>query len=500
MWFCKNVAKAKPEFKKRIIAMETPKVFISYSWHPKENQIRVEQLVERLFSDGVHCVIDIYDLQDGQDKNIFMEKMVNDPSVKKVLLICNKEYTEKANARKGGVGIESTIVSEEIYNNAEQTKFIPVIFEYDEKGKPYLPTFVKSRIFVDLSTAERFNEGYDQLLRDIYDKPLHKRPTLGSMPTYLKEEKPVFLPTTHKVETIKQAILSGSSNVQTLIQDYLDLFLTIVPDYKINKDEFTNESFITKIDEGIDQLMPLKNDFINFVKAVAKTPYCKGDLFVDFFEKYFQMLEDNEIELPEGTHVSNLIFDHIRYFNYDWFLSICQVLLDAERFDVLRDILKSHYCVIRKNMISNASDEVSFMRFQSFNYTLNKFKNTSYDLRRVSIQADYIKNNASLLRFDSLVKTDLLLYYLSLVYPSKSMFEMHWYPDCSIYNSGVEVLPKLASVRYFEKAKVLFDVNSIKEYKEKVSSLIDPNYSYDGYHSIPSIPNALSFGTVATIG
>lgn len=41
----------------------------------RENQIRVEQLAEWLFSDGVHCVIDIYDLQDGQDKNIFMEKM-----------------------------------------------------------------------------------------------------------------------------------------------------------------------------------------------------------------------------------------------------------------------------------------------------------------------------------------------------------------------------------------------------------------------------------------
>ena len=180
--------------------MDTPKVFISYSWHPKENQIRVEQLAEKLFSDGVHCVMDIYDLKDGQDKNIFMEQMVNDPSVNKVLLICNKEYAEKANARKGGVGIESTIVSEEIYANAEQTKFIPVVFEKDENDKAYVPTFVKSRIFVDLSTPDKFNEGYDQLLRDIYDKPLHKRPTLGSMPSYLKEEKPVFLPTTHKVE------------------------------------------------------------------------------------------------------------------------------------------------------------------------------------------------------------------------------------------------------------------------------------------------------------
>jgi len=479
--------------------MEAPKVFISYSWHPKENQIRVEQLAERLFSDGVHCVIDIYDLRDGQDKNMFMEQMINDPTVKKVLLICNKEYSEKANARKGGVGIESTIVSEEIYSNAEQTKFIPVIFEYDENGKPYLPTFVKSRIFVDLSTNDKFNEGYDQLLRDIYDKPLHTRPTLGSMPSYLKDDKPVFLPTTHKVEAIKQAILSDSSNVETLIQDYLDLFLTIIPTYKIDKQGFTNESFITKIDEGIVQLMPLKNDFIAFAKIIARTPYCNGELFVDFFERYFQMLEDNEIELPEGTSASSLIFDHIRYFNYDWFLSICQVLLDSERFDVLHDILKSHYCVVRNSMINSAVDEISFMRFQSFNYTLNKFKNTNFNLQRVSIQADYVKNNATILRYDSLVKTDLLLYYLSLVYPSKSMFEMHWYPDCSIYNQSVEVLPKLASKRFFEKAKVLFGVNTVEKYKELISSLKDSSFNYDGYHMVPSIPRALSLDTVATI-
>lgn len=479
--------------------MEAPKVFISYSWHPKENQIRVEQLAERLFSDGVHCVIDIYDLRDGQDKNKFMEQMVNDPTVRKVLLICNKEYTEKANARKGGVGIESTIVSEEIYNNAEQTKFIPVIFEYDENEKPYLPTFVKSRIFVDLSSSEKFNEGYDQLLRDIYDKPLHTRPTLGCMPSYLKEDKPVFLPTTHKVEAIKQAILSGSSNVETLIHDYLDLFLTIIPTYKIDKQGFTNESFITKIDEGIVQLMPLKNDFISFVKAISKTKYCNGELFVGFIESYLQMLEDNEIKLQEDAALLYLIYDHIRYFNYDWFLSICQVLLDAERFDVLHDMIKSHYCIVRNNPINSTVDEVSFMRFQSFNYTLNKFKNSIFDLRRVSVQADYIQNNANFLRFSSLVKTDLLLYYLSLVYPNNSMYETHWYPDCSIYNGSVEVLPKLTSKRYFEKAKVLFGVNTIEEFKETVLSLIDKNYYNDGYHMIPSAPKALSLDTVATI-
>ena len=431
--------------------MENPKVFISYSWHPKSNQIRVEKLAERLFSDGVHCVIDIYDLKGGQDKNKFMEQMVNDPTVSKVLLICNRDYADKANARKGGVGIESTIVSEEIYNNAEQTKFIPVVFEYDHEGKPCVPTFVKSRIFVDLSTEERFTEGYDQLLRDIYDKPLHKRPMLGNMPSYLKEDNLMFLPTTHKVNNIKQAILSGSTNVEILIQDYLDLFISIVPNYKIVKEEFDSSNFISKIDEGINQLLPLRDDFIAFTETIAKTSYCTGNLFVDFLEKYLQMSMDNGIELPEERNLDSMIFDHFRYFNYDWFLSISRVLINSERFDVLRDIVKNNYCVVKK--WNSSHESFSFLCLQTHNYTLKDFKKQKEKLDSISVNADYIYKNATRLRPDELVKTDLLLYYLSIIFPKNFGYKAIWYPDCSVYNRGTEVLPKLASKRYFEKAK-----------------------------------------------
>lgn len=478
--------------------METPKVFISYSWHPKENQIRVQQLAERLFSDGVHCVLDIYDLKDGQDKNAFMEQMVNDPSVKKVLLICNKEYAIKANARKGGVGIESTIVSEEIYTNAEQTKFIPIVFEYDENGKPCVPTFVKSRIFIDLSSDEKFASGYDQLLRDIYDKPLHNRPVLGTMPSYLKEDKPAFLPTAHKVESLKKSILSGSPNVETLIQDYLELFLSIVPSYKIKQEDFTSNNFIQKIEEGITQLLPLRDDFISFVQAIVKTKYCTGEVFVDFIESYLQTLVENDINLYEGEDTYTLIFDHFRYFNFDWFLSLCCILVRNERFAVLRDIVKSHYCIIEKSRAAKAS-EISFIRFQTYNYTLNHYKRLSGNNSRVSILADTMYKNSTLLPFDELVKTDLLLFYVSLIYPGNNLLENYWYPDCSVYNRTVAVLPKIASKRYFEKAKVLFGVNTVEEYKAKIDSVQFPEHIYDGLHMIPKIQHGLSLDDVATI-
>ena len=82
------------------------KVFISYSWHPEENKIRVQQLARRLMSDGVDVILDVWSLKDGQDKYVFMEKMVTDSNINKVLIICNKDYAEKADTRKGDVGTD----------------------------------------------------------------------------------------------------------------------------------------------------------------------------------------------------------------------------------------------------------------------------------------------------------------------------------------------------------------------------------------------------------
>lgn len=45
--------------------MVNSKVFISYSWHPEENKIRVQQLARRLMSDGVDVTQDVWRLKDG---------------------------------------------------------------------------------------------------------------------------------------------------------------------------------------------------------------------------------------------------------------------------------------------------------------------------------------------------------------------------------------------------------------------------------------------------
>jgi hypothetical protein len=157
----------------------TSTVFISYSWSSVAHQGLVREWAERLASDGVNVLLDLYDLKEGHDKYAFMERMVTDSKVTHVLVVCDRKYAEKANARTAGVGTESQIISKEVYEKVEQSKFIPIVCEFDDEGNPFLPTFLKSRIWIDFSTPEAVNENWERLIRLLYGKPLHEKPSFG---------------------------------------------------------------------------------------------------------------------------------------------------------------------------------------------------------------------------------------------------------------------------------------------------------------------------------
>ena len=90
--------------------MENPKLFISYCWTNQEHESWVLNLATELVENGVDVIIDKWNLREGQDSYKFMEQMVNNKDIKKVLLICNKKYAERANNRDGGVGTETQIM------------------------------------------------------------------------------------------------------------------------------------------------------------------------------------------------------------------------------------------------------------------------------------------------------------------------------------------------------------------------------------------------------
>ncbi len=476
----------------------SPKVFISYSWHPEENKERVELLARRLMDDGIYVVIDIWDLHAGQDKNAYMEKMVSDESVDKVLLICNKEYTTKANSRKGGVGIESTIISEEVYSNTEQTKFIPIIFEKDENGVAYAPVFLKSRLHYDLSDEYTFEKVYDELLRDLYQKPKSQRPALGKMPESLKEDTPSNLPTAHKVSAVRKSIMKAETNTAILIGDYLKTFLDALKEYKIDYRTLDKEDFISVIEGKIESMQALKHDFVDFLLSICSSKECTGMLFIDFFERWLQLYEDEGISLYEDNSIQGVANDHYRFFNYDVFLSFAAIMLDNARFDILHDVVTTHFYVERKGYRAESIEHFRFLAFRKYNYTLDQYKNERYNLRRVSITADLVNKYSKRLNMESLARTDILLYYLSNIFPTTSFLERIWFPTTACYNRKTEILPKLLSMRYFEQIKVLFGVNTPEEFKQLLDNTKEEQMQVE-YYIVPKIKCGLLYDKVCTM-
>ena len=236
-----------------------PKVFISYSW--AQNKERVLNLADRLLSDGVEVVIDEYDFKEGNDKFAFMERCVVDPAIEKVLVICDRSYTEKSDKREGGVGDEITVMSPKIYGKAKQEKYIPIVFEKDEVGKPYLPALLASRKYIDMSDASVFEDGYSALLHNIYDEPVRRKPALGKAPEWLVNPLSI---NTAKIETTIQRFQQASvSSLQSGLS-----FQRSIP-------EFTRMLVMLEGDEAkgldeealIDRTKPIRDTSLRFLDA-----------------------------------------------------------------------------------------------------------------------------------------------------------------------------------------------------------------------------------------
>jgi hypothetical protein len=157
--------------------LSSPIVFVSYSHDSQEHKRWVLELAIRLRQSGIDAILDQWDIGPGGDLPHFMEQSIA-RSVR-VLMICTERYVEKANAGLGGVGYEKMIVTADLLKQIGSNRIIPIV---RQGGSIHLPTFLSSKLYIDLSTDDRFETGMDQLLRELLNAPLFAKPPLGSDP------------------------------------------------------------------------------------------------------------------------------------------------------------------------------------------------------------------------------------------------------------------------------------------------------------------------------
>lgn len=468
------------------MSKESPKVFISYSWTSDELKQKVENLARQLVNDGIDVIIDIWDLREGIDKYVFMEQSVVSEEVDKVLIICDKKYKEKANKRKGGVGDETTIISSEIYGKAIQTKFIPIVVEFDENHEPYLPAYLKSRMYIDLMD-DNYSGGYEQLLRNIYDKPEKRRPKKGSRPSWLDEDEPNDL------------IELKRSNKNDFIDNYIEVLKPFFKDKYMTPQEYLEDFRKTKEYRNIflDKLNKFSNEINNI-----------GSFMAEGFEKMYNTLNDIHTFRPNANQCYLDQFDLFKLHIWELFLCTTTYLLYYKKYSDLKELLYHTY-FIKKYLVSPEEEP--------FSYTIFRFRSSFMEegVRQLderfnccTVTGHLICNErvySNIYTKQNLAMADLFLYqiYKGLeLNKFKNNNNNIWFPTCYIYveNKGFP-WEKLCSKSFCEKIMVIFNAKTIEEFKTKISKCVpDKSVGYLGYYGYAkAILDLIDLKNIATL-
>jgi hypothetical protein len=445
----------------------TTKVFISYSWTNPAHEDWVINLAERLVSDGVDVVIDKWDLKEGQDKYDFMETMVKSEEISKVLIILDKKYAEKAEQRSGGVGTETQIISPSVYANVSQEKFIPIIAERDEAGKAYLPTYLESRIYIDLSSQDTYEENYEKLLRNIYKRPAYNKPQLGKAPSYLFEETPMTHKTSSILRGFENQINKNPKKINSILREFLDEFFSNFKEYSV---VFTGRDYITigkDIHDKLNLYLPLRNDFIYFFDKLTREDL---EFEIDIVIRFLEKLSLLKRPLDDRSSWSQTEFEVFRFATHELFLYLIAIGLKNGNYKFVEELLYSHYFF--QDKYEHKKEPETFGGFYNYVDAFDEYYKQTFSKDFFSPMADFIiKRIPDGFTKDNIVEADLLCHYVA------SLNNIRWFPITYVYKTegSFELFKRITSARHFEKVKGLFGVTNANELKEKLIALEQTN-------------------------
>lgn len=475
-----------------------PKIFISYSWSSDE---LVLELAHRLVSHGINVVLDKWDLKEGQDKYAFMERCVNEPEITKVLIICDKAYAQKANNRTGGVGDETVIISSEIYGNIKQEKFIPVIAEKDEEGKPYVPTYIKARIYIDLSDPDTYEEEYEKLLRNVYEKPQFMKPKLGKRPEWIDEEKTDFFPLKDLIRQIR------GSNTDNKRKNCISRFQTAY--IEVLKVYFEKGAEPERIYEIFLNTKPVRDIFLDFVEVIAETESDYAETLAECFEAmYNQLTCIKTFDLNAGSASDN---DLDVFKNHVWELFICVIAFMRHVKDyVAINVILTYTYFLETSIFGGIIKQNNYTAFRHHSRVVEEYYKPKTEMKnKFTLMGDTICNQREKLPIytgGAIAEADLFLYQVCNAYDladsEQSWHSTYWFPTCYVYAKSMPIeWGKMRSRRYCEKMMLLFGVDSLDGLKAVVMKCtFDDKMKYSGsWDAAPAILNCIKVEDIGTL-
>lgn len=443
--------------------IDVPKIFISYSWSSPEHEEWVLELAESLIKDGIDIALDKWELREGDDPIIFMESMVNDPTITKIIMIIDGKYTDRANQRHGGVGTESTILSQELYSKRDKNKIVAVIAEPNAPK----PIFYAGRLHVDLSNSERYAEEYEKLVRWAYDKYKYEKPKLlGSAPSFIvAEDDQVALFTNTQYRMAIDALEKGKSNASSLVKQYLDKLHSELPKFSLSEEDSNlEEAFKQKI----EHFQPHLNEFKKIVNTVCT--HSNDSKIFKHFRSFLESLLDLLTVIPNQRGRLQADLELFCFLNYQIFLSLISILIKNEEFNELKEILDELY-MLPENFHNRHLLEKKYMTFSIFLPREYNFIGNNLKPRKYSPLGDLVKDYSDnqVITFEEVCEADAFLFIKSLTFgfQSDDFYIKRWWPHVSFYilnhrYHALKVFVKSERASYFDEIKKVLNVQDLQ--------------------------------------
>ena len=377
-------------------------------------------------------------------------------------------------------------ISAEVYGNAEQEKFVPVIMERNENGEPYMPAYLKSRMYKDL-TGDNYSEGYKSLLRNIYEKPVVRRPQLGNRPAWLDEEEPAELFSVKEVRRKIERISSGRLQ-KVAVQEFIDVYMDSLKCFY--KKEFTKEEYL----KDFEEMKEFRDVFLDYIKYVSQTTEHFGEFMADTFEKMYNTLYNAEFYEPEAEQISYSSFDIFRVHIWEIFICTTTYLLHNEDYKSINELLVHTY-YLRTSPLTREVKPASYEKLRFYSKVMeDKIKPyMSEKLNRLyTLTGNYLCTEREYLPVFTgkrIAEADLFLYQVYNGLNLDMLTEYGpWFPTCYIYAEEFDSMwKKLESRRFCEKIMQLFGVETIEKLKERLLRCVqDRKIRYSSGYAMPA--------------
>jgi hypothetical protein len=350
-----------------------------------------------------------------------------------------------------------------VYSKVQQSKFIPIVCEFNDLGEPFLPAFLKNRIWIDFSRSEAANDNWEQLVRVLYGKPAHEKPTLGKAPTYVVTDASVpASPAFTKFAALKQAILQEKAGLKLYRQDFLDACYEYADALRIrDRPDVTNMG--QRVLEDCGKLKLVRDHIVDWVLLESEIKPS-----AEFDEELVSMLE-KLLELksrpPEINAWNDVWFEAHRVFVYETFLYIVAALLKTDSFDSLRIVRASHY-LLPETESSGTNRFETFDAFYGYSETLQILAPEGKRLHAPA--ATLIKRQADRtdVPFVAVMQAELLVLMMAFITDGS-----RWYPQTLQYSSRAGAFPffvKAARHRDFQKLAKIMGVGTGEELRAAV--------------------------------